>query len=101
MYSKHGVIILNSISKQVIFSEVTISCIKGITVIPRRKFSEVLKRGTLQNPCQIIPVVERVFNKIVEMDSRPAFLLKRCFHQRCFSVDTSEYSALQRFFSQV
>ena len=40
------------------------------------------------------PVVDLVFSKITGMDSRPAFLLKRSFHQGCFSVDTSEFSAL-------
>ena len=63
-------------------------------MITRRKFSEVLKRGTLQRPCQKIPVVESVFNKIASMDSRPAFMLKRSFHQGRFSVDTSEFSAI-------
>ena len=32
--------------------------------MPRRKFSEILKRGTFQNPCQIIPVAEFIFNPI-------------------------------------
>ena len=39
-------------SEQFIFSEVTTSCIKGITVTLRKKFSEILKRVILQNPCQ-------------------------------------------------
>ena len=65
-----------------------------MTVIPLRKFYKILKRGTLQNPCQIIPVVESVFNKIAGMDSTPAFLLKRSFHEGCFPVDTSEFLAL-------
>ena len=63
-------------------------------MISRRKFSEILKRGILHNPCQKIPVVEFVFNNIAGIDSKPAFLLKRNFHQGCFPVDTSEFSAL-------
>ena len=80
---------------QVILSKVATSCTKVIALIPGRKFSEILKRGTLQNPCQKVSVVESVFNKIAGMDSRDAFLLKRSFHQGCFPVDTS------KFFSQV
>ena len=47
-------------SKQVIFSKVTTSCVNDITVITRRKFSKRSKRGTLQNPCQIIHVVKSI-----------------------------------------
>ena len=81
-------------SKQVIFSKVTTSCIKGITVKPRRNFSEILKRGTWENSCQKTPVMESVFNKITEMDSRPALFLKRNFHPGHFPVNISEFSAL-------
>ena len=49
--------------------------------MPRRKFSEILKKGTLQNPCRIILVVEFIFNKNAGMDSRPAFLLKKSFYK--------------------
>ena len=35
-----------------------------------------IKKGIFQNPCQVIPVVEFVFNKVAGMDSRPAFVLK-------------------------
>ena len=38
-----------------------------MTVVTRGKFSEILKRGTLKNPFQKIPVVESVFNKIAGM----------------------------------
>ena len=55
---------------QVILSKVATSCTKVIALIPGRKFSEILKRGTLQNPCQKVSVVESVFNKIAGMDSR-------------------------------
>ena len=47
-------------SKQVIFSKVTTSCVNDITVITRRKFPKRSKRGTLQNPCQIIHVVKSI-----------------------------------------
>ena len=80
--------------KQEIFSKVTTSCIKGITVKPRRKFTEILKIGTWENPCQKTPVMESVFNKITGMDSRPAFFLKRNFHPGRFPVNTLEFSAL-------
>ena len=50
-----------------------------LALIPCRKFSEILKRGALQNPCQIIPVVESVLKKIAGMNSRPAFSLKKVF----------------------
>ena len=49
---------------------------------PRRKFSEILEKRTLQNPCQIIPAMESAFNKMAGMNSRTAFLLKRSFHKR-------------------
>ena len=81
-------------SKQVIFSKVTTSCIKGITVKPRRKFTKILKIGTWENPCPKTPVMESVFNKITGMDSRPAFFLKRNFHPGRFLVNTLEFSAL-------
>ena len=63
-------------SKQFIFRKVATSFTKGIAVIPRRKFFEISKRSTLHNPCQKIPVVKSVFNKIARMDSRPAFCWK-------------------------
>ena len=54
-------------------------------MILHRRFSKILKRGTLQNSYQIIPLMESVFNKIAMMNSRPAFcwkevsILKRCY----------------------
>ena len=54
-------------------------------MILRRKFSEILKRGTLQNPCQKIPVVQSAFNKITGMDSRPAFFSEKKIPPRMFS----------------
>ena len=62
-------------------------------MIPLKKFSEILKRDALQNPCQILLVVKSVFNKITGMDSRLAFLLERSFLEGCFPVDTSEFLA--------
>ena len=44
----------------------------------------------MQNPCQLISVMKSNFNKIVLVDSTPAILLKRSFHQGSFSLDTSE-----------
>ena len=54
-------------------------------MIPRRKFSEILKRGVFQNPCQIIPLVEFVFNKIAETDSRTCIFAEKKFPPRIFS----------------
>ena len=62
-------------------------------LIPCRKISEILNlAGTLQVPCQIVPVVESVFNKIARMNSRPAFSLKKSFHKgklwkRCYTTN--------------
>ena len=64
---------------------------KGDTL---QKISEPLIRHNLQNPCQNIPVMESVFNEIIGMDSRPAFLLKRSSHQGHFLVDILEFSVL-------
>ena len=71
------------------FSKVAIYRIKGPAVSDRRKFSEILKRRILQNPCQKISVLESVCNKITGIDFRP--LLKRNFHQGGFPLHISQF----------
>ena len=74
-------------STQVIFSKVATSCTKGIAAIFCRKFSIILKNGTLQNPCQKIPVnqnfsvrfsVNYVIGNIVDCVLEGRTFLKRC-----------------------
>ena len=50
--------------------------IKGMAVIPRRKF-----RGILQNQWQKMSKVESSFNKIVGVDSKPGTLVTKIVHQ--------------------
>ena len=59
-----------------------------------QKISETLKRAILLNSRKEISVVESDFNKITRIDSRPATLLNRSFHQEKFFVDTSKFSTL-------
>ena len=51
-------------SKMFIFGKVATSCTKGIAIIACRKFSEILKRITLQNSYHKIPVVKFVLIKL-------------------------------------
>ena len=88
-----NVVLCTIYSKHVIFSEVPGSSIKGMAVIPRRRFSKVLKRGMLPNPYWRITVVESVFHKTAGIDSRLSILRKRSFHHGAFPADTSEFSA--------
>ena len=43
----------------------------------RRKFSDDLKRGTVQNPYGKILELESLFNEIAGINSRPANLVKK------------------------
>ena len=75
-------------------------------LIPCRKISEILSLvGTLQVPCQIVPVVESVFNKIAGMNSRPAFSLKKSFHKgklwkRCYTINVMKNVLLRQLVFQ-
>ena len=63
-----------------------------MTEIFRRKYSEILKRAILQNPCWKISVIEFIFDKTAGLDS--ATLLKKNLHQEDFPLDTSLFPAL-------
>ena len=81
-------------SEQFIFNEVTTSCIKGITVILRKKFSEILKRVILQNPCQksLCWIPSLINSQGWTLDLH--FCWKEVSAKDKTSCDTSEYSAL-------
>ena len=53
-----------------LYSKVATYGIKRMTVIPRRKLSEIFEKDILQNSCQNISVVESAFNKILGIGFR-------------------------------
>ena len=59
-----------------------------------RKFSEILKRPFLQNSFKKAYVLESIFNWVTRIDSIPATLRKKTYHQRNFPEPLSEFSVL-------
>ena len=53
-------------------------------------------RNFKKNPCGRASVVESAFNKIAGIDSGPAFLQRRGFHQGGFLTTTSKFTSFTR-----
>ena len=68
-------------------------------MIPGRKVSGILKRGTLKIPCQKIPLAEFVFKKKAGMGSRPAFWGKKLFPAMVFSYGYISKSQFSEFWA--
>ena len=64
---------------------------KGMTKISHRKSSEILKRATLQKPCDGNSVEESVVDKIAGRDFRLVTKLEKSFLQEVFLVNTAEF----------
>ena len=69
---------------------------KGTAKTSRKKISNTLRRAILQNARRKTSLEKSSFNKIPEIDPRPATLLERSFYQRGFPIATSEISVLRK-----
>ena len=67
---------------------------KCFAKISRKNFSDNFKRVSMKNAFVETSVLESVFNKMAEINSRLASLMKKNLHQRHLPFDILEFSAL-------